>query len=105
MFSRETIELESQLDAAAMRSRRVAGVSQSDTHVATTTQLHALELHNSDLQVCLTYSPAIYNCCDMLHCLLIVFHDDKKLYQIGVHNRWKSFNVYVLSLTRFFVIH
>ena len=49
--SRETLELESQLDAAAMRSRR-AGVTQSDTH-ATTTQLHALELHNSNLQVCL----------------------------------------------------
>jgi len=45
MFSRETIELESQLNAA-MRSRR-AGVSQSDP----TTQLHALEMHNTDLQV------------------------------------------------------
>jgi len=49
LFSRETLELESQLDAA-MRSRR-AGTSRSDTETAAA-QLQALEIHNTNLQVC-----------------------------------------------------
>ena len=58
-FSREMLELESQLDAA-MRSRRTS-MSRSDTQIATT-QLQALEQHNTNLQVFTVYGHCVSVC-------------------------------------------